>query len=189
MSRCAAFFSGLLLTLTAGCVPRDGLPTHPRMSVDETRRILARRAESVKTISSQATITLTRPDGESIRFDGAIALRPPDRSRLRAWKFGQAVFDLTVTPDGVWIIAPDDPKHRQDIRRAGATAADFGRTFSSLLGSFFSSADLTGAEHGDMMRFTHKSGNGAALTCEVDRRTLTPRRYRLLDDGSKRGFT
>jgi hypothetical protein len=110
----------LLIALIAGCSnPRENLPTHPRLSAEDTRAALAARSAAVKTVSAQGTITLTRPDGQSVRFDGAMAIRPPDHTRLRAWKFGQAIFDLTVTPDGVWMIAPQDSDRRDEIKRAG----------------------------------------------------------------------
>jgi outer membrane lipoprotein-sorting protein len=188
VSRRGACLVPLAMLLLVGCVLKENLPAHPRMPAEQTRQALAQRAEAVKTVSAEGTITLTRKGGQSIRFDGAMAIRPPDHSRLRAWKFGQAVFDLTVTPDGVWIIAPDDPDRRDDIRRAGNTAADFGRTFSSLLGSYFSSSDLDATEDGNLMRFRQNRPDGTSLTSDVDRRTLTPRRYKLIDPSGRTRF-
>jgi hypothetical protein len=44
--------------------------------------------------SSQGTITLTRPDGESVA--GPAMVRPARQAAHRAWKLGRAVFDLTM---------------------------------------------------------------------------------------------
>ena len=188
MDRLMPLILVVALAVCIGCAG-ENLPTYPRLPVEKTRTILANRAKGVKTVSAEGTITLTRPDGESIRFDGALVIQPPDRSRMRAWKFGQAIFDLTLTPDGVWLVAPRDTTHGEDIRRAGATAADFAGTFSSLMGSFFGSNDLTAVESSRVIRFTHARPDGSALTCEVDRRTLTQRRYALIDAGIVRRFT
>ncbi len=181
----ALFLYAVLLT---GC-KSENLPTYPRLSVEETRKHLSNEAHRLHTISSEGTITLIKPDNQSIRFDGALVMQPPDRARLRAWKFGQAIFDLTLTDGALWLVAPTDSSHRDDIRRAGAGAGELARTFSSLLGGYFDANDLIATEQRSTIRFSQRRPDNTTLTCDVDRHTLTPRRYTLLDPNQQPRFT
>jgi outer membrane lipoprotein-sorting protein len=150
---------------------------------------LAARAREVQSLSGEGLITLTRADGESVRLDGAIVMAPPDKTRLRAWKFGRAIFDLTVTPEGVWILAPEDPKNKDKIMSAGVSAAQLAKTWSLLSGGFFDSPNLKTETRGDRLIVRRESPNEPTVVCEVDRRTLTPRRYTLRDDKGAQRFT
>ena len=109
-----------------GCAARQqvdaNLPTYGRLDHAAALRVLAERAQSVRSVSAQAALTLTRADGQSVQLDGAVAMAPPGRVRLRAWKFNQAVFDLTLTPEGLWVLTPDDPG-RLDFSFSGLKTA------------------------------------------------------------------
>jgi hypothetical protein len=181
----------LIAQLVAGCaLAREKLPTHPMMSAEQTRLALAERAHATRSVSAEGTITLTRPNGESIRFDGALVMRPPDRARLRAWKFGQAVFDLTLTPDGAWLLVPSDSSRAAEIRSAGASAADLAGTWADLSGRFFDSPleAMMPKERADRYLFKRTNPDGSRLYCRVDRKTLTVRNYSLMA-GAKERFS
>jgi outer membrane lipoprotein-sorting protein len=143
----------------------------------------------VKTLSGEGLITLTRPDGESVRLEAALAMAPPDRARIRAWKLGRAIFDLTVLPDGVWAVAPDDSKRKDQITSAGVSAAKLAKTWSVLSGGFFDSPNLRAEVHGPKLLITRTAADEPTVTCEVDRATLTPRKYAMLDDKGITRFT
>src|SRR4029450_11222658 len=97
----------------------EHLPPVPWRDHAEALDILARRADDVRTMTAQGLITLVRPDGESVRFD-LVMVRDADKGvRMRAWKLGRAVFDLTMTRDGVWLLTLDDPSLKQKVRTAG----------------------------------------------------------------------
>jgi hypothetical protein len=173
------------LLLAAGCAARsdEKLPTVKWRDHDEALRILAERAQAVRTVTAEGLITLIRPDGESVRFDLAM-VRDRDRGvRLRAWKLGRAVFDLTMTPDGVWLLTPDDPSLKQKVRTAGVSARQLLDAWEMFNGEFFVSGN------GD---FQHRAGVLRYATsnafCEIDRRTLTPRRYALVDATGRQRF-
>jgi outer membrane lipoprotein-sorting protein len=159
------------------------------MDAASSLRVLAERARQVQTLSGEGLITLTRPDGESVRLDAAIAMRPPERARLRAWKFGRAIFDLTVAPDGVWVVTPDDPKRQEQIRSAGVGAGRLARAWSVLSGGFFDAPGLTTQVTDARLRLRREAAGEPVVLCEVDRRTLTPRRYSMLDDRGVTRFT
>ena len=90
-------------------------------------RILQDRGAGGEDGSQAASLlTLTRPDGQSVRLDAALVMSLPDHSvRLRAWKFNQAVFDLTLNPQGLWIeclrtSSTENRCHRQALTRRPA---------------------------------------------------------------------
>jgi hypothetical protein len=175
-----------------GCArhPKESsLPTHPWVDQKTALQTLSDRAKAVKTVQSEASITVTRPDtGDAVRLDAALALQPPDYARLRAWKIGQAIFDLTLNPQGAFVVLP--PEHRDDMLPAGKNASQFLRQWSTYLGEFFAQDGLTFDDNRGGKRFTvsRKMGEGT-LVCEVDRATLTPRVYRFKDEQGKTRFT
>jgi len=193
MMRGSGWVVGLCLaTLVAvgGCAPRaavEAIPSYPLTDAADSLRRVAENAGRVKSLSGEGLITLTRANGESVRLDAAVAMRPPERARIRAWKFGRAVFDLTVTPEGVWIVSPEDSDRKEQIRSAGVSAAKLARAWSVLAGGFFDQPGLTAQMNdGRMIVRREATGGEPAVVCEVDRRTLTPRKYLMLDE---RGVT
>ena len=89
-------------------------------------------------MSAECTITLTRPDGETVKLDGAIVTRNPGWVRLRAWKLGRAVFDLTLQPAGLWVMTLDDPKRSEQMLPAKVSAAEFVKQWSYFNGGCLS---------------------------------------------------
>ena len=176
----ACLFAGGLLSGCARSRP-SGLPTYRNLSDSESLDVLARRAAAVKTLSAPADLTLTRPGGDSVRLDAAIVMAPPDRLRLRAWKFGQAVFDLTLTEEGLWIMTPDDPGRREKVLPASVSAAQFAREWALLNGQFFTAPDLATRTDGNRLLVRRDLEDGRTITCAVDRPTLTPRSYVMRD--------
>jgi hypothetical protein len=180
-----------VLLAAAGCVhkPRTStLPTYPDLDDAEALKVLAGRATAVRTLSAQCRLTLTRPDGQSVRLDGALVMQPPARLRLRAWKFNQAVFDLTLTPDGLWVMAPGDADRREKVLPASISAAQFGREWAMLNGGFFLEPDLVVAGDRQWLDVRRRLGDGRTILCRVERRTLTARRYEMRDASGKVWF-
>ena len=177
--------------LACGCARRQpsNLPTYPNLDDAAALRVLAGRAVAVKTLSAPADLTLTRPGGDTVQLDAAVVMAPPDRLRLRAWKFGQAVFDLTLTPDGLWVMTPDDPSRREKVLPASLSAAQFAREWALLNGQFFTLPDLSLAGDGKRLLVTRRQGDGRTITCTVDRATLTPRNYVMRDPAGRVRFT
>jgi outer membrane lipoprotein-sorting protein len=187
-----AFTAAATLFGGGGCAPREepeSIPKYKLTGPDETLRQLAERARRVQALSGEGLITVRPPDGQSLRLDGLIVMRPPDHARLRATKFDRAVFDLTVRPDGVWMLSPDDPTRKEQIAAAGASAAKLAKTWSVLSGGFFEGAGLQAREQGDRLVVRRRVSGEPDVVCEVDRPTLTPRKYQLLDDKGVARFT
>ena len=110
-SKIGRVFVAALLLAAGGCArkaPPSPLPTYAGLDDAAALKVLAARAEAVKTLSAQCALTLTRPDDQTVQLDGAVVMAPPEKLRLRAWKFGRAVFDLTLTEAGLWVMTPQD---------------------------------------------------------------------------------
>lgn len=179
----------LLLLLIVGCAPAERLPTYPWTDARSALHRLAERSRAVHTASAECAITLTRPDGESVRLDGALVMKPPGSVRLRAWKFNQAVFDLTLTPDGIWVLTPDDPERREKVLPASVNAGKMARAWALFAGDFFASDDLVVRDTGGPRFQVERNIEGQRVVCEVERATLTPRRYTVMDQAGAARFT
>jgi outer membrane lipoprotein-sorting protein len=189
MKRVPAILAALLLA-AAGCArrPASPLPTYHGLDDAAALKVLADRAQSVKTLSAQCRVTLTRPDNQSVRLDGAVVMQPPDRLRLRAWKFNQAVFDLTLTEEGLWVLTPQDPQRREKVLPASLSAAQFGREWAMLNGGFFLQPDLATGGDAKTLTVRRRLDDGRAVLCRVDRATLTPRQFEMRDPEGKLRF-
>lgn len=184
IARCWLLLTALVAIF--GCAPKRTPDVAPYRWVDEATALddLRARASAIKTISAECGITLTRADGESVQFDGALVLENPNHVRMRAWKFNRAVFDLTLNDDGLWVMTLDDPNRREQVLPATLRAGDFLRELSLFTGGFFTQDPLPKAEtRGGTLLLTRHTPHGL-LHCEVDRATLTPRRFYSDPQGS-----
>jgi hypothetical protein len=148
------------------------------------------RAQSVRTLSAQCLIILTRPDGESVRLDGALVMAPPQKSvHLRAWKFNQPVFDLTLVPQGLWVETPRDEDRRQKVLPASFSAAQVAKAMSLFGGELFEGPGLRVIDAGGPRFEVRKPvGNGQIVSAQIDRATLTVREYQLRDSAGRMHF-
>jgi outer membrane lipoprotein-sorting protein len=189
MKRPFLLFWGMLLL--AGCAappPRENLPAVQWSTDAEALHILRDRADAVKTVTATGDITLSRRSGDSVRLDLAMVAQNPGHLRLRAWKLGRAVFDLTLTPEGLWLLTPDDPSLKQKARSGGLDAAQLARSWATFSGALFDRADLT-LHRGDRALEVTAPSDDATIFCHVDNRTLTPRQYEVKDPSGVTRFT
>ncbi|HWE97283.1 MAG TPA: hypothetical protein VG269_25210 [Tepidisphaeraceae bacterium] len=178
-----------ILFLAIGCAPAERLPTVQWTDARGALHALAERARAVHAASAECALTLTRPDGESVRLDGALAMKPPGFLRLRAWKFNQAIFDLTLTPEGLWVETPSDPQRRDKVLPASIDAGKMARAWALFSGGFFTSDDPVVHDTGGPRFRVERTIDDQRVVCDVDRATLTPRRYAVLDPGGATRFT
>jgi hypothetical protein len=177
------------LVLAAGCTPPERIPSYPPMPAEQAMKIVADRSHAIHAVSAQGMVTLTRPDGESVRFDTAVVLAPPERARVRAWKFGQAVFDMTLTPEGLWLVSPQEGGHRQEIEAAGANMGRLTRQWLRLMSGIFDDAGRDVKDDGPRLRVTQSNPDGTIMHCTIDQKTLTPRQFVLNDARGVKRFT
>lgn len=183
-----------MIFLAYGCAPRpqpENLPLYHWTDDATGLRDLSQRAHAVKTVSAAALLTLTRPDGQSVRLDGAIAVSLPQKSvRLRAWKLSQAVFDLTLTPQGLWIEMPRDANRREQVAPASLSASQLARALSIFGGDVFDGPDVQMIDRGGPQFQVGKPiEDGQTMVADVDRRVLVVRQYRLAGASAAVHFT
>jgi len=180
----------LLCALAAcGCAPRENIPTYASMDAQHSLDVIRQRSAQVRDISGEGTIVLTDAKGQSIRFDAAFVMAPPDRARVRAWKFGQAVLDLTLVPEGTWIYLPrGEDEHAEQLRSASRSATRAVRQWLRLLGDQVDAPGARGRIDGSHLIVTRSMDDGMTLTTTMNRDTLTARRHVLADSSGRERF-
>jgi outer membrane lipoprotein-sorting protein len=181
----------LLFLCINGCPqgPKEKLSTFAPTSVPVEIQTMVERSKRLKDISGSGTLQLTQPDGQSVVFDLAVAMQPPDRARIRAWKMGQAVLDLIVLPDAVWLETSQQGQRKTQITGIGDTAARITRALCFLNGGFFDDSSVTGRDAGDQLILTQQKPGEPVVTCIVDRATLSPRQFRMVDSSGVERFS
>ena len=183
---------GVLLAGVAGsgCGPSTAVPRYRWTDDHAAVQELAARAKRVKSFVGEATVKLQKNSGDSIRLDSVIVAEFPDRVRLRAWKFGQAVMDLTMTPEGTWMVRPEDPSRRERVLPASISAAQFARGWAMVAGDLADPSAIT-VQHVDAntVRLQRELGTGMRMLTDVDAANLTISRQRLIDNEGKARFT
>src|SRR4051812_10020811 len=187
--RCCVVVVLTLICWISGCTNhRERIPVYPQMSAQQTLEMLRSRANAIHTLSGQGTLRLSSADGQSVMLDTAIALEPQqNEARIRAWKFGQAVFDLTVIHDGVYVVAPRDSAQREQILKAGSNASRMIHEWLGMMTGALNSDEVQ--ERGNELIVREKKDAGTSLLITIDRLTATPRVYRLLDSEGRERFS
>jgi outer membrane lipoprotein-sorting protein len=172
----------LLFLLIVGChsTPKESIPTQPLMSIEDSRQVLARRARSTHNVSAQGTVTMVSENGDDIRLDAAVVLELPERARIRAYKLGQAVFDLTMTREFVYLYAPRG-EGKADVEQAGSNAGEMARWWLRQMSEFFDRTDLKWIEKPDVLIATGTDRQGRTITATVDRKYLVTREFAIPD--------
>src|SRR5437660_1751885 len=93
-----------------------------------------------------------------------------------------------MSGDDVWLFTPEDPSLRNKARSAGLTAKQLSENFNLLSGEMFRRPDVKVRDAGAKL-IGSSSQADAVVRCEVDRRTLTPRKYVMLDPAGVMRFT
>jgi hypothetical protein len=180
-----------------GCASKaleSSLPIYPLMSDQESLRIIVERQGRIASVSAQCEIVLTDAEGQRVNLDGVLLAMPlaqtGDRVRLRAWKLGQAVFDLTLVDGSAWLIAPENPRPgNQDEDSRGpspnpphsvAAPAETARRIAEALDfigpRYFQNATVVGSSRG-LLTVVAAEPRVDRTMCEIDRATLTPRAF------------
>jgi hypothetical protein len=167
-----------LLSQMLGC--RATIPQHPWTGPDNALRVLAERHLAVRTLSARCTLRLRQANGQSITLDAVLLAQGTQHLRLRAWKLSQAVFDLTLVPDGLWLStgATDRPSDQT----ARITAVHVAEVWAMLSGRVFRDGQVTIDHVGDRTLEAHAPLTDGRCTMRIDRPTLTIRQYRFTDD-------
>ena len=166
----------LLLLSCAGLTACRTPPPPPRPltyeSIQEAKRVVVERQQQVRAVQAECEIRIYPADEpqKSHGFDGAVVYQSPDQFRLRTWKLTQTLFDLTVTPEGTWVMVSDQLTDR--LPKAESDLAQLADHLPLLLrGPDFSDAEFSGRTAGPLHA---RWDRGSA---ELDPMTLTPTSY------------
>ena len=181
-------FGSLVLvfaTALSGCKspPQSPLPQYALTDPQQTLAAYLAHRVQPKSVQAQATIELTDAKRQTVQLDAALLLSAPDRVRLRAWKFGTAVFDLTVQGQRAWAFIP-----RDEARPAVAPARKSIVQWFALLEGDLAAPNSRLSQSADALTIETPSDDGA-LRSTIDRRTLTVVRYEYVDSANKVRFT
>lgn len=173
------------LLVSVGCV--RSLPlyawTDSRMAIDA----MTKRDAGVDSFSATCRLLLQSAAGE-VELTSVIVAQPPERLRLRAWKFSQPVFDITLNPNGLFVFSKDSGQ---------GTAAQTDRlTRDGLIEATAMLPGFAGKEgwHADddldrdnFYRSRSLDADGNVVRCTVEKTTFTTTRCDFLDgDGAMR---
>ena len=164
------------------------LPTYPRVSAAESLDILAARSASLRDVTGRGRLTFEGRDGRSVRLETAYVLAPPDRARVRAWKFGRAVFDLTRRDGELFLFLPRGDDRAAELTRSAATFGDAVGEWLRLLSGDLAGPGATATLDGGRLVVRRPMEGGLTLRATIDRDTLTPRRYEAVDSAGKTRF-
>jgi len=170
----------IVLLTCSGCA--NSLPRYSWSGADPAIETMTRRDLGLNTFSATCRLLL-RADGGDVELSGVLVARPPSHLHLRASKLMQTVFDITLTPDGLFVYSKDrgenGSKTAQPMTRDGLIDA------ASLLPGFSPQASwqIGGGANERHFSRTRKVGDGEhAVTCSVEKITLTTTRCDYLDE-------
>lgn len=172
-----------VVCVLAGCVASPPLPTYLPMSDAAALSVIAQRQESILSISAECDLDLTDARGQSVSLDGVLIAEPPMRLRLRAWKLGHAVFDLTLRDGQGWVFVPDEGPAAGKVSVENMPARRVGEALELLGASYFRSARPAGGDDATLVTVGTALGRDD-VACEIDRLTLTPRRFVIGTEGA-----
>jgi hypothetical protein len=169
------------IAIVGGCTT---LPTYRWVDAETAVRTLRERSAQIKTLSGPCELALTNERGDTVRFEAALAARLPDHVRLRAWKLGQVALDLTVTPQGFWVMTGRDSGAGSDLLES-LQAGRLMEAWSVATGRLFDRPDLVvgeaaGKEFTVAWPVAMEDGD-LSIRCVIERPTLTPHLYVVED--------
>ena len=169
------------IPIFTGCA---ALPTHRWVDPETALSTMEERAAQIKTLSGPGDLALTNERGETVRLEAALAARFPRHMRLRAWKLGHVALDITLTPQGLWVMAGRDPVAGSELV-GGLDAGRFMEAWAIATGGLFGRRDLSvedaGGEEFAVVCPDEREGNRWMIRCLVERSTLTPRTVLVQD--------
>jgi len=174
-NRTVVFGSVIPAVLVGGAGCASPLPRYAWHDAPTALRTMSRRDGGIQTFSASCRILL-ESDAGRIELTGALVAQPPHRLRLRAWKFSQAVFDITLNDDGLFVL-DKNPSTEASEKLQRINHARFVEAIALLPGFERNALWQVRAGTDDEFTITRPSPDqGAALECTVDKNTLVRKR-------------
>jgi len=186
---CLTAWSAACITGCASTRPKPpaNLPHYDWSDAATALRTMEDRDHAVDTFSASCDL-LVENHGKRVALTGAVAADPPDRLRLRAWKLSQAVLDLTLNEDGLFLY-----QRKRDGDDDSSVSKLTEKRFVSvlkLLPGFGATGQWTTKTVGRKeFSIVSRSADGPMIECFIDKRTLTRTRCVHRDDQGHVGET
>ncbi|MBC7835823.1 MAG: hypothetical protein H7Y88_12105 [Phycisphaerales bacterium] len=174
VQRCVVVLGLFAVDVLGGCA--SDLPVYPAMSDAEALATIADRQGLVRSISAECDLDLTDAQGQRVRLEGVLVAEPPGKMRLRAWKLGHAVFDLTLADGKAWVIVPSEGPGADRLDTAKIPAWRVSEAIDLLGPAYFRTARRSGGDKRTLLARGPAFGQDDVV-CEIERLTLTPRRF------------
>lgn len=160
------------------------LPRYVWNGGQEAVEVMAARDEGVRTFSTTCRILLKSEEG-TVELTGVLIGQPPSRLRLRAWKFSQTVFDITMNDDGVFVFQREQEHHRSAAAGMGRLTRGGLLEVASLLPGFGTRSDwrfVSSSVDGSFVVTRQPGDTRTAVQCIIDKATLTTSRCTYHDE-------
>lgn len=180
--KCLIIAAVFILTLLGGCGPP--LPVYAPMSSVDSIRTISQRQSTLRRISAECTVLLVDKDGTRASLDGVLIAQWPDRLRIRVWKLGQAVFDLTLIDGETWLLQPRHKRAGTGLDAKNLPTQQLRDAWGLLGDSYFKTA-VPIEEYGDLLLTRGNLFGVEGIKCEIDLTTLTPSRFTLPSESDK----
>ncbi|MEM1355735.1 MAG: hypothetical protein AAGH88_12740 [Planctomycetota bacterium] len=183
MRSCCALILALLGLLATGCrhtPPGEEVPVYNGLTDEQVLLMLADRAEKVGTFSASGVLRLDDTERGTVTLDVVLLAEGESRLRLRAWKLGRAVFDLTRDGEALWLWTRESLASSED-RVPSVNAEQVGLGWSLLSGRMFRNPPqqvVTGSPI--LVTFELDPDSGTTARLLVDPATATVRRYEVV---------
>lgn len=184
-SRISTLVAGFLALLILPACARP-LPRYHAMEPRDAIRTMRERDSAIESVSVECNVSIQGKDASSVSLDAVLVAKWPDYLRIRAWKFGHPAFDLTSTPDGVWLYVSDEARERSEDRADFSVSGEqFQRAWGLLGPAFLREEGLTWRSERGKLILRRPAGSslegGAVIECEVNEETLTTDKYLFID--------
>jgi len=151
--------------------PAADLPRYAWTDAATVLRTMEDRDRAVDTFSASCDL-LVETNGKRVALTGAVAADPPNRLHLRAWKLSQAVLDLTLNEDGLFLYQK---------KRGGAADSSVSKlteqrfvSVLKLLPGFGTTGQWKPATVGrNEFSVISRLADGPTTECFIDKQTLT----------------
>ncbi len=165
---------GCLLLACAGCT--HALPRYSWHGPEAALDTMRHRDRGVQTFSATCRLLLRAESGD-VELSGVLIARPPSHLRLRASKLSHTVFDITLTPEGLFVLTKRRENHGS--KAASLLTRDGLVEAASLLPGFAPQATWQIHDDAHERYFSRKrtlDHGESVITCSVEKNTLTTTR-------------
>ena len=159
------------------------IPRRPWVNLLYGINSINERAQSLNTVLAVGDIILTKADGKSsVTLEAALLLENSDYLKLRAWKAGQVVMDITYTPESVWVWTS------QQAPELTFTRAALTQLVAAMRGQVPTNAEQI-SENEHWITASATLENGAPIQFRIHKPTLTITQFTYFDKQQTRRQT